>query len=525
MWGQSDHEYKVRFPPGQMKVKSIKNLAKVLLAFGMTATAVAAIPEQQSDPSYLADCAVCHGDRLQGSPQAPPLNGVLAHGDSIEALVTSIAKGFPNEGMPAWSGALTEIQIKSMALYLLEARQGLSYTNYNYDTPFDLPQGLITTELYDFRFETVATGLDAQPFSIAPLPDGRILLTEKKFGLSIISNDGEQSPLIEGTPKAYSNTRLVNPGQEWGQGWMFDVAPHPEYAENGWIYIHFGDRCEGCADMSRGAGHTVSMNKIVRGRIKEGKWVDEQVIYEADISFYRGVTNIARGGRLAFDGAGHIFFSVGLGIDNHKGVQDLSMPYGKIHRINDDGSIPVDNPFVDVKGALQSIWTYGHRNPQGLEYRHSTGELWSTEHGPRGGDEINNLRPGRNFGWPLYSKGMNYNRTAVDYGKVLGIQFDLKDIEQPVVDLSPSPGVSSFIIYDGLDFPEWQDQFLVGSLKGRLLYRFVIEGDKLVHRETLFSDVARIRDIESGLNGELYVLFEHNAGSKIVRLIPAVSQY
>ena len=262
------------------------------------------------------------------------------------------------------------------------------------------------------------------------------------------------------------------------------------------------------------------MNKIVRGRIRSGKWVDEEVIYQADMSFYHGVTNIARGGRLAFDGAGHLFFSVGLGIDNHHGVQNLDMPFGKIHRINDDGTIPVDNPFVNTDGALPSIWTYGHRNPQGLEYRRSTGELWSTEHGPRGGDEINNLRPGRNFGWPLYSKGLNYDGTPVEYGKVLGIDFDLKEIEQPVADLSPSPGISSFIIYDGADFPKWQDQFLVGSLRGRSLFRFVIDDDKLVHKETLFAGVGRIRDIEIGANGELYVLFENNAGSKIVRIVP-----
>jgi len=195
-----------------------------------------------------------------------------------------------------------------MALYLLEARQGLSYTNCNYDTPFDLPQGQVATELYDFHFETVAAGLDAQPFSIAPLPDARIQLTEKKFGLSIISKDGEQSPLIEGTPQAYSDTRLVGPRQGWGQGWLFDVAPHPEYAENGWIYIHFGDRCEGCTDMSRLSGHPVSMNKIVRGCIKAGKWVDEEVIYEADISFYHGVTNIAGGGPFAVPGCFELYY-------------------------------------------------------------------------------------------------------------------------------------------------------------------------------------------------------------------------
>ena len=220
---------------------------------------------------------------------------------------------------------------------------------------------------------------------------------------------------------------------------------------------------------------------------------------------------------LHFDGEGHVFLSIGIGVDNHTGIQDLTTPWGKMHR--DDGRIPIDNPFIDVAGAIPSIWTYGHRSPQGLEFRQETGELWGTEMGPRGGDEINRLLPGKNYGWPLYSKGLNYDGTRVEYGKKLGIEYELKDIEQPVVDLSPSPAVSSFVFYRGAMFPNWQNDLIVGSLKGRNLYRFVLEENKVVHREVLLSNLARFRDVETGPNGEIYVLLENNSGGQILRLV------
>jgi glucose/arabinose dehydrogenase len=155
-----------------------------------------------------------------------------------------------------------------------------------------------------------------------------------------------------------------------------------------------------------------------------------------------------------------------------------------------------------------------------LEFDAANGELWGSEHGPRGGDEINLLRPGANYGWPLYSLGIDYDGTPVEYGKDLGIAFELSDIEQPVVDLTPSPAVSSFIIANSEQFPEWRGDFIVGSLKARSLFRITIENNSFVSRETLFEGIGRVRDVEQGYDGTIYVLFEHNAGGQIVRLIP-----
>ncbi len=469
---------------------------------------------------YQELCAVCHGERLEGAAQGTPLIGDLKHGESLEAIMGNIADGFPDKGMPPWSGSMSEMDIKNLAMFIAETRAGLSYEDFNYDTEFKVPEGTIETEHHAFRFDVLIDDLDAQPFSIAPLPDGSLLLTEKKFGLRVISANGEKSPYIEGTPEAYDDTWILTVKQEWGYGWLLDVKPHPNYEENGWIYLQFGDRCSDCNTLSRATKSPVSLNKVVRARIRDGQWVDEEVIWQGDIEHYGNVPDIGAGGRLTFDDKGHVFFGVGIGIDNHTGIQDLGLPWGKVHRVHDDGRVPVDNPFAGVEGALKSIWTYGHRSQQGLEYNVERQQLWATEHGPRGGDEVNLLEKGKNYGWPLYSKGQNYDGTRVDYGKKLGIEFDLADIQQPVVDLTPSPAVSSFVFYDGPDFPAWQGNLLIGSLKARSLERVVLEGDKWVHREMLFNGVARVRDIEVDNAGRLYVLFEHNSGSQIVRLAP-----
>ena len=471
---------------------------------------------------YQESCSVCHGANLEGAAQGTPLVGDLRHGDSMAELTASIADGFAATGMPAWSATLNETEIQRLAIFIAEQRSKLGYTDFKIAAPPAVPDGVVRTEQHAFRIETVVAGLDPLPYSIAPLADGRILLTEKTRGLSIISRDGEQSALISGTPQAFDDGFEV-PGilLVLGQGYLLDVVPHPNYAQNGWIYLHYTDRCSDCNAASRASRRPVSMNKLVRGRIDNGEWVDQETIWETDIDNYTSMIDMAAGGRIAFDDAGHVFFSVGMkGGSEFAGIQDLALPYGKIHRVNDDGSVPTDNPFVGTANALATIWTYGHRSPQGLEFNAATRQLWGTEMGQRGGDEVNLLVRGRNYGWPLYSKGLKYDGTPVDYGKELGIEFDSKDIEQPVVDLTPSPAVSSFVVYDGDAFPSWRQNLLVGSLKATELYRMAVDGDRIVHRETLLAGLGRIRDVEAGADGRVYLLLEHTSGSRIVRLVP-----
>jgi len=469
---------------------------------------------------YHEHCSVCHGEQLEGAAQGTPLVGTLAHGDSVDELSRSIARGSPQRGMPAWEATLDPGTIRSLAIYIAERRDDRRFTDFKVDKPLHVPQGTIDSELHDFRIETLATGLDPLPYSIAPLPDGRILVTEKKRGLRIVSPDGTLSPLIEGTPETFGYGIEIH-SLELGVGWLMDVALHPDYEHNGWIYLHFGDLCSDCSEAQQGTLIPRSMNRLVRGRIRDGAWVDQEVIWRAAPETYTPTPDMAAGGRTTFDPRGYVFISIGMkGWNNHMGIQDLGLPYGKIHRVHDDGRIPADNPFVATPGALGSIWSYGHRSPQGLEFDAKTGRLWGSEMGPRGGDEINLLRPGRNYGWPLTSKGVDYDGTPVEYGKDLGIEFDLADIEQPLVDLTPSPAVSSFVVYDAQAFPAWRGDLIVGTLKATELQRIRIEDDRPVQREILLRDLARIRDVETAPDGTLLLLLEHATGGQIVRLVP-----
>ncbi len=469
-------------------------------------------------------CAVCHGENLRGAALGTPLVGVeLRHGDSVKEIAASIAGGFPETGMPAWSETLNESQIWNLALYVAEQRQGTTILDKRADIPLEIPSGIVTSERHAFRIETIVDGLAAMPFSIAPLPDGRILLSERMHGLSIISREGKQSAPISGTPPVYGDSNIFL-GQVMGLGWMLDVAIHPNYADNGWIYIHHTDRCSDCNDLSRRGNQPVSMNRLVRGHIKEGAWVDEEIIWQADIETYTNTSDLAAGGRIAFDDEGYVYISVGMkDVLDFMGIQDLSLPYGKIHRIHDDGRIPSDNPFVDDPNALDSIWTYGHRSLQGLEFNSQTGQLWSTEMGPRGGDELNHLVRGGNYGWPVFTTGVNYDGRPVNVAGKLGIDLDPEDAEFPVVDWTPAIAISSFIFYDSPEFPEWNGNLIAGTLRATDLLRMEVVDDEVVHTEMLLENLVRFRDIEIGPGGELYVLLEHATGSQIIRLTPVAS--
>lgn len=362
-------------------------------------------------------CGSCHGEDLRGLTRGPALVAApLRHGDSVAEIAASIAGGFPDAGMPAFAQTLRPAEIHNLALYVAEQRQGTTILDKRDSIELALPQGPVRSERHAFRVEVVATGLDPMPFSIAPLPDGRILLTERMRGLRIIERDGTLSPYIRGTPPVYDDSTLFL-GQVQGLGWLLEVAVHPDYARNGWVYLHHTDRCSNCNALSRRAdGRPVSMNRLVRGRIRDGEWVDEQVLWEADPEAYSMSSDLSAGGRIAFDREGHVYFSVGMkGTMDFTGIQDLDLPYGKVHRLHDDGRIPADNPFVGRPGALGSTWTLGHRSTQGLEINPWTGAAWVTEMGPRGGDELNRLARGGNYGWPVFTSGINYDGRPVEW--------------------------------------------------------------------------------------------------------------
>lgn len=472
---------------------------------------------------YLENCSACHGNSLEGTPLGLGLVGVdLPNGSSIEALIKSIGTGNPEKDMPAWSGVMTPAQIQSLAIYIVEQRSGYSYDDYNIRATFELPQGIQKSERHDFALEVFAADIDPLPFSIRPIPDGRLLLSEKKRGLSIVSTDGAKSELISGTPRIFNDSTMNNDGRalDRGIGWIQDVVAHPDYASNGWIYIYYGDRCDSCNASSRENDQPASMSKIVRGRINDGEWVDEQTIWAADLSHYTILTDLIIGGRMVLDDQGYVYFTVGAKNGFYDlGIQDLATPWGKIHRVHDDGRIPEDNPFVADENALPSIWSFGHRVAQGLRYDTQTGNLWSTEHGARGGDEVNLILPGRNYGWPLTTTGVDYDGSSIQ--DKFDVQFDINDMQPPIVEMTPSPAISNLIVYRGSKFPKWEGDLIVGSLKANTLYRFSIEDNKPVEREVLVQGVGRIRDITLSADGDILLLTESASGGSIVRLTPS----
>ena len=478
----------------------------------------AAEPSLTFESLYEQQCAVCHGNELQGEAIGVPLVGRdLLHGQSLEDLAISIADGFPDSGMPAWSETLSTNQIRTLAVFIVEQRDSMPNGVFNVSTPIQFPEGVVASDKHLFTAVPVAEGLEELIFSMEILPDKQFLVTERTGGLLLISADGQKTTMIQDTPKGFYNE--ANP--RGGIGSMLEVILHPEYADNGWIYLHFSDRCEDCTAQSRQYNRPASMNKVVRGRIENDQWIDQETIIEFDKASYQIGSDIGAGGRAAFDSEGHLFFSIGARSPNTmSGVQDLGLPWGKIHRVNLDGSIPKDNPYVGDGSALDSIWSRGHRSPHGLEVNPISDELWSTEMGPRGGDELNIIKPGGNFGWPLHSLGINYSGTEVNYGRDELEFFRVEDIVMPLVDFTPSPAVSSFIFYQGDAFPEWKNDILMGTLKAQQLFRFSLDGNRVIEQEILLDDFARIRDIESGVDGEIYLLLENGAGSKIARLMP-----
>jgi glucose/arabinose dehydrogenase len=237
----------------------------------------------------------------------------------------------------------------------------------------------------------------------------------------------------------------------------------------------------------------------------------------AESSFSEG-TELGAGARISFDGKGHVFLTIGAK-GHYKFAQSLDRPDGKILRLHEDGRVPKDNPFVDRPEALPAVYSYGHRNPQGLAYDTHGKLLWSSEHGPRGGDEGNVILAGRNYGWPVVSRGIDYDGSPIHDKYGLGV--DPSTVEQPRIDWTPSIGPSSIVFYRGDAFPKWRNALLVATLKRNELRRYVIEDGQAVHEETLLDNLSTIRDLEVGSDGFVYLLLEHSKGSRIIRLVPS----
>lgn len=351
--------------------------------------------------------------------------------------------------------------------------------------------------LYDFTVVTVTGGLE-HPWSMAFLPDGDILVTERPGRLRIIRDGVLMENPVAGVPEVHAQ----------GQGGLLDVVLHPNFSSNRLLYLSYSKPLE-----DEDGATTV----VARARFENDRLTDVEELFEAD-SRGRG----HYGSRLAFDSEGFLFITVGDRQAPPRGdleahpAQDLSNHHGTTNRIHDDGRIPDDNPFVNESGARPEIWSYGHRNQQGLAIHPESGDIWATEHGPQGGDELNLIRPGLNYGWPVIGYGVNYRSgTAIHEGT------HRDGMEQPANFWVPSIATSGLMIYTGDVFPEWKGNIFVGGLTGTQIARLTLDGESVVSEETLVKGLGRIRDIRQGPDGYIYLAIDGDAGPQsIVRLEP-----
>ncbi|MDP2295791.1 MAG: PQQ-dependent sugar dehydrogenase [Pseudolabrys sp.] len=344
------------------------------------------------------------------------------------------------------------------------------------------------------RVDTIAKGL-TNPWALQFLADGRMLVTERAGRLRIVGRDGTLSPAVEGVPKVLARS----------QGGLLDVLLDRNFAQNRTIYLTYAEPIEGggrtaVARATLDAGETPRLN-------------DVSVIFRQQGAISRGQHY---GARIVQANDGNLFVALGEHSINREMAQKLDNHLGKIVRIAPDGGVPKDNPFVGKAGALPEIWSYGHRNPQGLAFNPADGKLWEQEHGAQGGDELNIVERGKNYGWPVVSHGVNYGGSPIGSGKA-----QAPGMEDPVFHWTPSIAPSGMTFYTGDLFPAWKGSVFNGALKSQLVSRLELKGDKVVNEERMLQGLGeRIRDVRQGPDGALYLLTDSGDG-RILRVTPA----
>lgn len=439
---------------------------------------------------YQTHCASCHGAKFEGGLGGSLEDGIWKHGESDQAIMNTIRDGLPELGMVGYGDVLSTDTLRALVVLIREQETRTHARGKAFPQPQE--NTVTSTQYHDYQLETIAEGLST-PWSLVFLPDGKYLVTERSGNLRIIEQDGTVKPPIQGVPQVIAH----------GQGGLLEVALHPSYKENGWIYLAFSDG-------TREGGKIAALTKVVRGRIQHQRWVDQETIWQGESEHY-GSSGVHFGSRIVFI-EGMLFFVIGERGGWHK-AQDLSLPHGKIMRLHDDGRIPEDNPFVNTPNALPEIWSYGHRNPQGLVLHPENGSLYSTEHGPRGGDELNRILRGRNYGWPLVTHGMNYNGTPIQ-----GSRTEAPGMESPLLHWTPSIAVCGLDVARGTAFPKWKGDLFAGGLRSEEVRRIRLENDQVIEQELIVKGIGRIRDVRFDQEGYLYLIL--NDPGKLVRLTP-----
>jgi glucose/arabinose dehydrogenase len=458
----------------------------LFFVFSSSVFAQSNIGRGKAQQLYQIHCAVCHGNRGQGGLGGSLIEGKADYAPDDESKARVIREGIEGMDMQGFADRLSEKEIRSLVIYIRELKALQDAV-----PPKNVADGVYESQRQRFRLETVAEN-PKNMWGLTFMPDGRFLATEINGNLRFISKDGTLQAPVSGTPKIARR----------GQGGLLDVALDPEYQENGWVYLVFAE----------GSGNS-SMTSLVRGKIFDNTWKNEEVLFKAKPEHYRNA-GVHFGSRIVFQDD-YVFFSIG-----DRGAQDqaqsLQHPNGKIYRLHRDGRIPKDNPFVD-SSPYPGIWSYGHRNPQALAFRPGTDELWSTEHGPRGGDELNRIVKGKNYGWPKVTFGMNYNGTPITE------HTSLPGLEAPVWHWTPSIAVCGMAFSSTDLYPDWKGDLFVGGLRSQVIERLRIGENGIEEREIIFKDQGRVRDIKQGPDGSLYVILE-GSGSRLIRIQPQSPQ-
>ncbi len=486
--------------------------------------------QQQASPTvdrlWMANCASCHGAQGQGGDKAQSLlDDTWKMGGELRQIFDSVKTGHKDLGADL-GAKLTDPQIWGTVNYLHELRAQDFRSKGGGAKPGK--DGVYTSQHQSYTVEDVVTvGLQV-PWSVEFVPDlgdpskeplsSAMLITEKMGRLRVRTADGKLSPKVEDTPKV----------SDEGQGGLLDVKLHPNFKEDRWIYLSYADAQPDDAKKV--------MTKIVRGhltRTKEGNWAwtDERVVFQARPESYLS-PGVHYGSRFAFDpkDSSLLYFTIGER-GRAEMAQDLTRPNGKVHRVRDDGTIPSDNPFAANTGPVyKSIWSYGHRNPQGLTFD-LEGNLFDTEHGPRGGDELNLVRKGRNYGWPLITFGINYDGKPWNVPwpefagkKVASLASDSEpvgpdDLAMPVYQWLPSIAACGLTVSTGGVFPQWKGDLFAGGLAGQTLQRLRVKDGKVVEREEILYKLGRVRDVVCAPDGAIYVVL--NEPDHVVKLVPS----
>lgn len=440
---------------------------------------------------FLKNCAACHGLNLQGGDAQSLVDGKWLYAPNRDARKRVIKNGITERGMPPHN-TFTNTQINGLIDYIDDREK--AYKDNPVNAQLKAGQTLATLQKNDYSLKVQQWVTNVKiPWAICFINPTTALVTERPGGLRIIVNGQIDPQPIANTPQVWHE----------GQGGLMDVNIDPNYVQNKWVYLSYSHQLD---------NKRMGMTRIVRGKIVDHKWTDQQVLFEAPHDLYKH-TRHHYGSRIVFPTDGYLYFSIGeRGYQND--AQDLTKPNGKIHRINRDGTIPKDNPFINKPNAIPSIFTYGNRNPQGLSVHPITGRVWETEHGPKGGDELNLIQKGANYGWPEVTFGINYNGTPITPFTTM------KGMVDPIIHWTPSIAVCGIEFYTGELFAKWKNHLLVTALAFQEVRIVKIENEKVTDQEIIIKHMGRVRDAAIGPDGAIYIAT--NGPDRILRLIPGI---